>query len=88
MKLVEIYVDEIPPCCGECIFNGGYFDNWYLVDKCALVFEKDPFDVDYPQAKLEIEDMYEKRLPGCPLKLARNMTKTKESKCYIEQKGS
>lgn len=83
MKLVKIYVDEIPECCGDCIYNGGYFDNWYLVNKCALVFEKDPFDEDYPQAKLSIGEMYKKRLPECPLELAENMTKIEEPKCYI-----
>ena len=82
MKLIKIYVDEIPPCCGDCIYAGGYFNNWYLESRCALILTEVP-DWDIPQAKLEIDEMYEKRLPECPLKLAENTTKTKEPKCYI-----
>jgi hypothetical protein len=83
MKLVKIYVDEIPPCCGACIYNGGYFYNWCQESRCALVLTEVP-DWDIPQAKLEIDKMYKERLPDCPLELTPHWIKLHDKLAEIK----
>ncbi len=59
-RLIEIYVDELPPSCWSCRFN--YNDDFGY--RCALLDKSDFKHVNVDEYKKE-------RHPDCPLKVSR-----------------